>query len=387
MNLQHPSVPRTRMPTIGWLEGLLTLLDAPFPFKEGDPRKFGFQLGRQIIALYAIELALKYELEKLDQEIGTHHNLHALFLKLPANRRSLVARNYSAILKNRVCSTFDIARSVRSILQYLGSDPMTNTRYFWEPGRSHLANHASILIMPDMLIHLLYAMLIALHDYPCSPLPKRYDTKFTKLQSALNGSQKGTHTNRDRVADKNPRPNLVWMEGMLSLFEARFPHDSEDRRTIGFNIGRQIVALYLIEIILKCAQSDLAIMRRSRHHLARLFHHLSAEQKANAEATYRALVNSNTEWDWDIAESVDALLNYLGKSAFTDARYFWDPKRTHTSPEASILFMPGTMSNLLYALFISLHDYPCEPIAKRFDTTFLSFKESLKNERARTPNS
>ena len=177
------------MPTIGWLEGLLTLLDAPFPFDDDDPRKFGFQLGRQVIALYTIELSLKYELEKLGQAFRPHHNLRALFQALPVNHRSLVERQYSEILGNRVSQTFDIVRSVRSFLQYLGSNPITNTRYFWEPGRSHLADHASILIMPDILSHLLYSTLIALHDYPCSPLPKRYDTEFVRLRDALNQNE------------------------------------------------------------------------------------------------------------------------------------------------------------------------------------------------------
>lgn len=369
------------MPTIGWLEGLLPLLDAPFPFEDGDPRKFGFQLGRQVIALYTIELALKYELEKHGQAIGTHHNLRVLFQKLPSKRRSLVEKQYTEILKNRVSRTFDIARSIRAFLQYLGSNPITNTRYFWEPGRSHLAAHASILIMPDILRHLLYSMLIALHDYPSSPLPKRYDTEFLRLRDALNQDTKDAHAERHHIVDNNPRPNIVWMEGMLSLFEAPFPYDNEDRRTIGFGVGRQIIALYLIEIILKCAQNDLAILRRSRHNLASLFHHLSPQQKAHSETTYRELVNSNTEWDWDIAESVEALLNYLGKSAFTDTRYFWDPRRTHTAPDVSILVMPDTLRNLLYALFISLHNYPSEPITKRFDTTFRSLDDSLENER------
>ena len=238
--------------------------------------------------------------------------------------------------------------------------------------------------MPDILRHLLYSMLIALHDYPSSPLPKRHDTVFIRLRDAITQDARTSHAERDRVVDNNPRPNIVWMEGMLSLFEAPFPYDKEDRRTIGFGVGRQIVALYLVEIILKCAQSDLAVMRRSRHNLASLFHHLSLQQKAHSESTYQALLNSNAEWNWDIAESVKALLNYLGKSAFTDTRYFWDPKRTHTASDVSILVMPDTLRNLLYALFISLHDYPSEPISKRFDTTFRSLEDSLKNERMTT---
>ena len=359
----------------------MTLLDTPFPFDNNDPRKFGFLLGQQIIALYTIELIIKYEFEKLGLSQATHHNLRALFQRLPIERRSSVERKYSEILENRVDWTFDIARSVHSLLNYLGKEPITNTRYFWEPGRAHLVDHASILIMPDILRHLLYSMLIALHDYPCSSLPKRYNTTFVSLKRSLNRDKQQNHRRQSKSRDESWKPNIVWMEGMLTLFEAKFPLESEDHRRIGFDVGRQIISLYLVEVILKCAFDDPRAIRHARHNLYKLFNSLSIEKIANCERTYRALLNSSKEWEWDIADSVESLLKYLGKTAFTDTRYFWDPGRTHIASFSSILVMPNTIGNLLYALFISLHGYPSEPLEKRFDTYFQSLEESFNEER------
>ncbi len=83
------------------------------------------------------------------------------------------------------------------------------------------------------------------------------------------------------------------------------------------------------------------------------------------------------EWTWDVAKSVDPFLEYLGQNAITDTRYFWEPNRTHIVEDASILIMPNSIRNLLYALFIVLHNYPSKPIVKRYDTQFRSLEESL----------
>ena len=37
--------------------------NAPFPHGPEDPRELGFEVGRQIIGLYLIELLLKYALD------------------------------------------------------------------------------------------------------------------------------------------------------------------------------------------------------------------------------------------------------------------------------------------------------------------------------------
>ena len=50
------------------------------------------------------------------------------------------------------------------------------------------------------------------------------------------------------------KPDIFWMEGLLTLmFDTPFPHDHDDPREASFTIGRQIVGLYLTEMLLKYA--------------------------------------------------------------------------------------------------------------------------------------
>ena len=71
---------------------------------------------------------------------------------------------------------------------------------------------------------------------------------------------------------------------------------------------------------------------------------LSRQRRRAVKRKYAAILNSGTEWAWDVAESADSLLQYLGKDAITATRYFWEPDRTRVSEHASILIMPNTIS-------------------------------------------
>ena len=79
----------------------------------------------------------------------------------------------------------DVAETADSLLRYLGNNAITDTRYFWEEGRNHLAEHASILISPRMLYPLVYGLFISLHRYPSKPIVKRYETTFLSLEESL----------------------------------------------------------------------------------------------------------------------------------------------------------------------------------------------------------
>ena len=55
---------------------------------------------------------------------------------------------------------------------------------------------------------------------------------------------------------KKPRrdPNIVYnITGFLNNFNARYPRRGHDHREFGWNLGRQLVAQFLAEILLKCA--------------------------------------------------------------------------------------------------------------------------------------
>jgi hypothetical protein len=179
------------------------------------------------------------------------------------------------------------------------------------------------------------------------------------------------------------KPNIIWMEGLLTHFDAPFPHKHDDPRRLGFDVGRQIIGLYIIEILLKYALDDSGATYGLNHNLHELFMKLSRQRRRAVERKYAAILNSGTEWAWDVAEAADSLLQYLGKDAITATRYFWEPDRTRVSEHASILIMPNTIRHLLYSLFIVLHGYPSKPIVKRYDTTFRSLADSLEHDQKR----
>ena len=179
----------TKKPDIVWMEGLLDFFNAPFPHKPNDPRELGFKVGRQIIGLYIVEMLLKYALDTSGVTHGLHHDLHQLFMQLSSQRRLAVERKYKQILNSRTKQTWDVVKSVDSFLRYLERDPFTDTRYFWEPNRNHVADHASIIIMPQDIHSLIYALFIVLHKYPSQPIEKRYDTKFISLKESLERDQ------------------------------------------------------------------------------------------------------------------------------------------------------------------------------------------------------
>ena len=144
----------------------------------------GFFVGQQIIGLYIIEMLLKYALDA-GAPHGQHHNLHELFRNLSRPRRRAVERKYTEILNSEVESEWDIAKTAESLLQYLGENAITDTRYFWEPDRNHVGKHASILFAPRMLRPLVYALFVVLHNYPSKPIVKRYDTTFRSLAESF----------------------------------------------------------------------------------------------------------------------------------------------------------------------------------------------------------
>ena len=136
-----------RKPTITWLEGLLDHYEAPFPHDPGDPRTMGFNVGRQIVGLYIIEMLLKYALDDAGTSHGKRHNLYQLFKNLHRQRRRAVERKYTQLLNNEFDSAWDVARTADSLLQYLGENPITDTRYFWEPGRHLVGHHGHSLLL------------------------------------------------------------------------------------------------------------------------------------------------------------------------------------------------------------------------------------------------
>ena len=182
----------------------------------------------------------------------------------------------------------------------------------------------------------------------------------------------------------NPqRPDIVWMEGLLTLFDVAFPHKPDHPRRMGFSQGKQVVGLYIVEMLLKYALDYAGSSHGQHHDLQDLFRKLPRQRKRAVERRYREILNSEQDWAWDVAETADSFLHYLGGNAITDTRYFWEPGRSHLAEHASIMIAPGMLRPLIYALFIELHNYPTQPIVKRYETTFVPLAKCLEEDQAK----
>ena len=79
---------------------------------------------------------------------------------------------------------------------------------------------------------------------------------------------------------KDRKPHIVWLEGLLTKFNAPFPYDdSDDPRRFGFSVGQQIVGLYLAEMLLKYALDHSGASHGQHHNLHELFRNLSRQRR------------------------------------------------------------------------------------------------------------
>ena len=378
------------------LEGLLDFSNVPYPRKNKDPRLWGWNLGRQFIYQYLVEISLKCAYAKYHNDVFPRtHNLKFLFQKLPNSRRKAVERKYRTLLNGEVKWTFDVFKTVESFLKFLGKNPITETRYYWDC-RS-VSNTLGVesfqaLINPDSYRPLVYALYIVLHGYPSRPIVKHYDTIFRSLTDTLRNQSNSNVVTHESVAniDSNKSnlstdPNLIYnMEGVLDYFQAMCPHESTDLRILGWNIGRQVIAQYLVEILLKCAYAkhNNDDFRRD-HNLEFLFNELPLFERRAVEEKYKELLNSEVQSTWDVFETVGSFLTFLGENPITETRYYWDRRSKSNTLGVNYfqaLINPDSYRPLVYALYIVLHGYPSRPIVKRYDTIFSPLRDSLKDE-------
>ena len=369
--------PQKQKPPVVWLEGVLDYFNAPFPHEPEDRRQIGFGIGRQVVGLYLSEMLLKHSLDDLNQPYGHSHSLHDLFNALPLPHRNAVESKYSEILSGSVSEIWDFASSVASFLEYLGDDPMSDSRYFWERTRPR---DMSIVFLATSLHLLIYALIIALHSYPEEgQYERRYHTKFISFEDSLNERderyrQDSPERNTER-ADKRITPSIFWLEGLLDYFNVPFPHESKDPRSLGFHVGQRVIGLYLAEMLLKYALDNLNREFSHNHNLYSLFKTLPRPRRRAVAKKYDEILHNRVSSTWDYARSVESLLQYSGDNPLTETRYFWEARSRH----AAIPLSPGPIIPLVYALFIELHRYPQDgPLRKRHETVFLPFEDFLR---------
>ena len=189
-----------RVPLAPVFEGVLTYLDRPCPLEEGDPRGFGWVLSQQILLLYLAEALIKSYLDSGKMKFNSNHNLLNLYERIPELVRSKIERKYASLVRARLEWTWEEARTVKQLLQYLGVNAITDTRYFWEPSphRPRYVEGASIMMLPECLRNLVGALFVVLHNYPEGTVVERYDTTFVSLKDSVKADVRGLEDRKDR---------------------------------------------------------------------------------------------------------------------------------------------------------------------------------------------
>lgn len=348
------SNPITMMPPIPWLEGLLDYFDAQLSPGSEERRAIGHGVGRQIIGLYVIEMILKYAVHQERLSYSRKHNLLELFGVLSASKRTAVELKYRQILLHGVAETWDVFETVNSFLEYLGNNPITQSRYFWD--HDHFRGRSIIFTSAD-LRHLMHALFIALHDYPEGyEYEVRFDTKFTSLEQSFQEEDERIF-NEPRPPD-GPRkdkaitPVIFWLEGLLAYFFAVCPREADDSRHFGFQVGQRIIGLYLVEMILKYALDDIGRDFTRTHNLRALFNRLPPSKRRAAQNEFARL--SQERFSLADGDKIDLERNLasLGNDPITDLRYFWESTR------APIPLSPGPLRPIIFALLTAFHGYP-----------------------------
>ena len=120
--------------------------------------QIGFSQGRMIVGLHLIEIMIKRFLSSYNIGNLKTHNLLKLYNKIPIFDRIRIGKIYPDFYWNKSW-IWDFSETVESFLRFLGKDPITSTRYFWD-------SEVKLLFMPNRLVCLIHALIIGLHNYP-----------------------------------------------------------------------------------------------------------------------------------------------------------------------------------------------------------------------------
>ena len=108
-------------------------------------------------------------------------------------------------------------------------------------------------------------------------------------------------------------PDILFTVGALDYFNTPVPAQRDDTRRMGFVVGRQIVGLYIVEILLKRALVEEGAQPKHHHGLLELFRDLPNPKRHAAESKYQEILAHRIEDGWDFQKSVESFLEYLGE--------------------------------------------------------------------------
>ena len=94
---------------------------------------------------------------------------------------------------------------------------------------------------------------------------------------------------------------IVYLEGMADYIQINHKYEKDDHRQVGWGIGRQIVAQYLVEMLLRVDLERQGITIGTKtHNLAHLFRKLPHGRRNSVETVYKLILNSEVEEAWNV---------------------------------------------------------------------------------------
>lgn len=175
---------------------------------------------------------------------------------------------------------------------------------------------------------------------------------------------------------------LLFIEGMIRHYEAVYPDDDQGRasqnRRMGWGISQQIVAQYVVEMLLRIrlVLNDHPDRELHSHNLRHLYNKLTREEQARVEGSYVKFLHNDFQWTWAELQTVASFLKFLGPNPIKSTRYPYQRGGSGVTLFAARCYRP-----LIYALFVGLFDYPVrDKLEDRYNTEFRSFKDSIKNQ-------
>ena len=84
----------------------------------------------------------------------------------------------------------------------------------------------------------------------------KHGSFLLKIEEQEIDDQSGASAATSERANLTHNCDISWLEGLLAYFRLPFPHESEDPRSLGFQVGQRVIGLFLTEMLLKYALDD-----------------------------------------------------------------------------------------------------------------------------------
>ena len=180
-SIEHESCSNGR-PNKTWMLGLRDYFTQQPSTTAKENTRLGFAIGRQMVGLYLIEIALKFALDERTIKYTKSHNIEVLFSSLPEDVRERLRCRYVRILHSEPGHAWGFQASIDDLVRHLAGDPITVTRYYWD---SRTTKRGIVQFNPAMLVALVDAILCELHGFDLGQPIEEFERDFQSFDASM----------------------------------------------------------------------------------------------------------------------------------------------------------------------------------------------------------